>query len=84
MQVRSDSSSCSPLSVTARRLLVAKCARGGTLVAHSSSWRSEIQSVRETVAARYSGLRLEESKEQQWIVVTRRHVDDKGARRTPA
>ena len=66
----SDSSSCSPLSVTARRLLVAKCARGGTLVAHSSSWRSEIQSVRETVAARYSGLRLEESKEQQWIVVT--------------
>ena len=66
----SDTSSCSPLSVTARRLLVAKCARGGTLVAHSSSWKSEI---RETVAARYSGLRLEESKEQQWIV-----------RRTPA
>ena len=59
---RSDTSSCSPLSVTARRLLVAKCARGGTLVAHSSSWKSEI---RETVAARYSGLRLEESKEQQ-------------------
>ena len=46
---RSDTSSCSPLSVTARRLLVAKCARGGTLVAHSSSWKSEI---RETVAAR--------------------------------
>ena len=60
---RSDTSSCSPLSVTARRLLVAKCARGGTLFAHSSSWKSEI---RETVAARYSGLRLEESKEQQW------------------
>ena len=33
------------------------------LVAHSSNWRSEIQSVRETVAARYSGLRLEESKD---------------------
>ena len=27
------------LSVTARRLLVAKCAREGTLVTHSSSWR---------------------------------------------
>ena len=78
---RSDSSSCSPLSVTARRLLVAKCARGGTLVAHSSSWRSEIQSV----AARYSGLRLEESKEQQWIVVTtkapREHRRRTGMRR---
>ena len=66
---RSDSSSCSPLSVTARRLLVARCAREGTLVTHPSSWRPEIQSVHETVAARYSGLRLEESKEQQWIVV---------------
>ena len=41
--------------------------RGGTLVAHSSSWKSEI---RETVAARYSSLRLEESKQQQWIVVS--------------
>ena len=42
---RSDSSS---LSVAARRLLVAKCARGDILVAHSSSWKSE------TFAARYS------------------------------
>ena len=67
----SDSSSCSSLSETARRLLVAKCAREGTLVTHSSSWRPEIQSIHETVAARYSGLRLEESKEQQWIVVSR-------------
>ena len=64
---RSDSSSCSPLSVTARRLLVAKCARGGTLVVHSSSWKSES---RETIAACYSGLRLEESREQQWIVAS--------------
>ena len=67
---RSDTSSCSPLSVTARRLLVAKCARGGTLVAHSSSWKSEI---RETVAARYSG--CYESLSET--------VEDKGARRTP-
>ena len=35
---RSDSSSCSPLSVTARRLLVARCEEG-TLVTHPSSWR---------------------------------------------
>ena len=40
---RSDISSCSPMSVTARRLLVAKSMR-----------ESEIQSVRETVAGRYS------------------------------
>ena len=40
---------------------------GGTLVAHSSSWKSEI---RETFAVCYSGLRLEEIKEQQWIVVS--------------
>ena len=80
---RSDTSSCSPLSVTARRLLVAKCARGGTLVAHSSSWKSEI---RETVAAR----------PLLWLAFGRdlppllsaialfKHVEDKGARRTPA
>ena len=64
----SNSSSSSPLSTTARRLLVAKCARDGTLTAHSSS---EIQSVRETVASRYSGLRLEGSEDEQWIIVTR-------------
>ena len=73
---RSDTSSCSPLSVTARRLLVAKCARGGTLVAHSSSWKSEI---RETVAARYSGLLPLLS-----AIALFKHVEDKGARRTPA
>ena len=49
----SDISSFSPLSVIARQLLVAKCARGGTLVAHFSSLKSEIQSVRETVVAHY-------------------------------
>ena len=84
---RSDTSSCSPLSVTARRLLVAKCARGGTLVAHSSSWKSEIC---ETVAARYSGLRLEESNFYRDLppllsaIALFKHVEDKGARRTPA
>ena len=67
----SGSSASSPLSTTARRLLIAKCARGGTLVAHSSEWKSEIQAVRETVASRYSGLRLEENKEEQWITVSR-------------
>ena len=58
---RSEISSCSPLSVTARRLLVAKCARRGTLVTHCSSWKSEIQSDRR------SPLLLEESKEQQRV-----------------
>ena len=77
---RSDTSSCSPLSVTARRLLVAKCARGGTLVAHSSSWKSEN---RETVAARYSDFYRDLPPLLSAIALFK-HVEDKGARRTPA
>ena len=47
------------LSVTARRLLVAKCAREGTLVSSHAFFKLE-------------------------AIALFKHVDDKGARRTPA